>query len=495
MAKAPKSSKSKVIKENKLRNRLLLIPILALVAKLSIISRIQGFDWYAAGGNNVVNGLGLLLDKNFIPSHAWYGADGENYIRGLWELAKRGLYSPEGKLAYWPAGYPLLMWPLLSLFKGSFFGVLAFLQSTIYAFGCAFFVDELRRTRLVKFSYPVALFLTLNPTLALNTIAVGYELPAVGLSLISLAAMMRYFRRGNKRIISPESFIAGLSYALATFMQPRLLVIALLAFVVWAIAAFRISMAAVFLVFSMAIVAIAPATLIWRNKEANGFAAISTNLGVTMGIGAGPEATGGYNGKYNGVPCPAADKAANAAKADNAKVFCILKWYAANPARTIQLAWNKSIYFWSPWVGPAANGTMARNPWRINHPLANTLKTESGFKMVYGNGGKLMSWAWMLATLAFLIMGCRVLWQAGSLERAVGIVAFGSVVVNWLSSVATIGDHRFRIPTMGLSLFLQVVGFWSIFLKGRDRFVGAPLALTWPGLRWKGESRTDNLPS
>ena len=495
MAKAPKTSKSRTIQGNKLRNRLLLIPVLALVIKISIISRIQGFDWYAAGGNNLVNGLGQLLDKNYIPGHAWYGADGENYIRGLWELAKNGFYSPEGKLAYWPAGYPILMWPLLALFKGSFFGALSFLQSFIYAVGCAFFVDELRRTRLIKFSYPAAIFLSFNPTMALNSIAVGYELPAVGLSLISLAAMMRFFRLGKKQVVSHESFISAISYSLASFMQPRLLVIALLAFIVWAIAAFRISLAALFVASTMAIVAIAPATLMWRNKEANGFTAISTNLGVTMGIGAGPEATGGYNGKYNGVPCPAADKAPNAAKADNAKVGCIIKWYLAHPVRTIQLAWNKSVYFWSPWVGPAANGTMARNPWRINHPLANTLKTESGFKMVYGTGGKLVSWAWMIATLVFLILGFRLLWQAGFLERAIGLVAFGSVVVNWLSSVATIGDNRFRIPTMGLSLFLQVVGFTALFMKSRNRLVGAPVALTWPGVRWKGERPTDNLPS
>ena len=495
MAKAPKSVVAKNRQSNKVRNRLLLIPGIALLIKLSIISRIQGFDWYAAGGKDVVNGLGMLLDKNYIPSHAWYGADGENYIRGLWELAKRGLFSPEGKLSYWPAGYPMLMWPLLLLFKGAFFGVLASLQSLIYAVGCAFFVDELRRTRLAKFSIPVALFLSFNPTLALNTIAVGYELPAVGLSLIALASLARSFRLNKIRVFSFESIIASLSFSLATFMQPRLLLIAFVFFFIWAIAKYRVGTAAVFLTFSMAIVAIAPATLMWRNKEANGFTAISTNLGVTMGIGAGPEATGGYNGKYNGVPCPAADKAANPAKADNAKVFCILKWYVSNPVRTIQLAWNKSVYFWSPWVGPAANGTMARNPWRINHPLANTLKTESGFKMVYGTSGKLLSWSWMLATLVLMIFGYRILWQAGAFERVLGVVSLSAVIVNWLSSVATIGDHRFRIPTMGFSLFLQVVGFTALFIKGRNRLVGPSLPVTWPGLRWKRQEPTDNLPS
>ena len=495
MARTPKTSKAKLKADNKSRNRLLLIPVVALVIKISIIARIQGFDWFAAGGGDVAKGLGILLDKNYIPAHAWYGADGENYIRGLWELVSRGLFSPEGKLSYWPAGYPLLMWPLLVIFKGSFFAFLAFFQSLIYALGCFYFVDELRRTRLAKFSLFVAIFLSFNPTLALNTIAVGYELPAVGLSLIAFASMMRFLRLQKKSLISFENISASISFSLASFMQPRILVIALVLLLIWALASFRIGFAAAFLAISMAIVAIAPATLMWRNKEANGFAVISTNLGVTMGIGAGPDATGGYNGKYNGVPCPAADKAANAAKADNAKVKCILQWYVSHPIRTIQLAWNKSVYFWSPWVGPAANGTMARNPWRINHPLTNTLKTESGFKLVYGNAGKLLSWSWMIATLALMIYGFLLLWRAGSLERVLGLAAFLSVLVNWLSSVATIGDHRFRIPTMGFSLFLQIVGFLSLFLKGRNRLVGTPTQVTWPALHWKADSPPDNLPS
>ena len=272
---------------------------------------------------------------------------------------------------------------------------------------------------------------------------------------------------------------------------------------IWGLAAYRIKTASLFLLFSLAIVAIAPTAMIVRNQKANGFSAISTNLGVTMGIGAGPEATGGYNGKYNGVPCPAADKAPNAAAADNAKVRCILSWYVHNPVSTLKLSWNKSVYFWSPWVGPAANGTMARNPWALNHPIIERVKTENGvFLALKGSGQpipwtffKTISWAWMLATLFFMIYGFRILWRAKDLERLIGVVALSVVLLNWLSSVATIGDHRFRIPSMGMSLFLQVIGFFALFIKGRDRFFGPSTPVSWLGLRWKGERATDNLTS
>ena len=39
----------------------------------------------------------------------------------------------------------------------------------------------------------------------------------------------------------------------------------------------------------------------------------------------------------------------------------------------------------------------------------------------------------------------------------------------WLITLGTIGDHRFRIPTMGLSLLLQVAGILAI----RDRVTKA----------------------
>jgi hypothetical protein len=38
-----------------------------------------------------------------------------------------------------------------------------------------------------------------------------------------------------------------------------------------------------------------------------------------------------------------------------------------------------------------------------------------------------------------------------------------------LVSMGTIGDHRFRIPTMSLSLFLQVMGYFALRHKAKTR--------------------------
>ena len=94
-----------------------------------------------------------------------------------------------------------------------------------------------------------------------------------------------------------------------------------------------------------------------------------------------------------------------------------------------------------------------------------------------------------------MFFGFVVVWKAGQVERLLGLVSLSLVGVNWLSTVATIGDHRFRIPSMGMSLVLQVIGFWSLFIRGRGRLVGNSENIQWPMLHWRRKPLTDNLPS
>ena len=235
--------------------------------------------------------------------------------------------------------------------------------------------------------------------------------------------------------------------------------------------------ALLFMVTALAISLLSPAFLIFRNEKAMGFAAISTNLGKTMQIGAGNGSSGGYsNGNKNEVKCE--DLKGNAAQIDRQITKCVIAWYIKNPKEALGLIIRKAIYFWSPWFGPVANGTMARNPWLKIDPFVNMAKTQEGFNTVYGNTGKLVSWFWLLAQLFFLYWGFRFLWIANGLERLIGLTAFTPILLSMATSLLTIGDHRFRIPTMGLSLFLQVIGFIALF-GGRSRLVGAQTPLHW----------------
>ncbi len=147
MAKQPKAKVKQVRNSKNFRLKLFLIPTIAFLAKLIWIGQ--------------------------LPGHGLYGADGESYIAGLEGLLKDGFFSTSGTLSYWPSGYPILMWPFAILFKNNAIPVVGITQSLIYFLACAFFVDKITRTRLAKFSYFIALILAFNPTLSMNSIAIG----------------------------------------------------------------------------------------------------------------------------------------------------------------------------------------------------------------------------------------------------------------------------------------------------------------------------------
>jgi hypothetical protein len=135
----------------------------------------------------------------------------------------------------------------------------------------------------------------------------------------------------------------------------------------------------------------------------------------------------------------------------------------ANPLKTIELTWNKSIYFWSPWSGPIAEGTMARNPWLKINPIVDISKSsQDGNRLVYGIFGQMISWAWLLGGIFLMIYGFVALVRKSNFERQVGILLLLIVLSSWFAAVATIGDHRFRIPTMSMSLVLQFIGLMSL---------------------------------
>jgi hypothetical protein len=421
------------------------------------------------------------------------GADGENYLNALSGLLEDGLFSEQGLLSYWPAGYPILMWPLAELSFNNLAFLVGTLQSSIFAVSVIFFSFELSKSSLKKFTWPAVLILSLSPTFTLNSVVIGYEVTSAVLFLLVIALYMRLIRIEKRSIFNWEISLAALAISVSCFMQPRIILLALGLFIPFAIYHYRGRAIPLFLAFSLFIVAIAPAILIFRNTQAQGFAAISTNLGVTMNIGAGPKATGGYTSQVTGVDCEPIE--GDAAKQDSHKVGCVLKWYLENPALSLKLFVNKFFFHWSPWFGPLGNGTMARNPWLKFHPFAETVKTQEGYEMAYGNVGKAFSWIWVLGSLALVVYGFIALRRRGGLSTLLAWALFIPVLLNTASSMGTIGDHRFRIPTLSLSLLLQLFGAYALFSrKSFRRGVDGPVRLA-RGLNWKGEGQGDNLRS
>ena len=435
-------SAKKEISDSKLHKYLIAIPLIALAIKFITMTNIQ------AG--------------------AWYAADGENYITGLDGLLRDGFFSQEALLSYWPAGYPLLMWPIAIIAQPIFFYLISAIQSIFFAYATYFFTNKLAKSSLKNFAFWTSIIISFNPTLSLSSLAIGYEAP-IAACFMMIAGLIWV----NANPSFDEKFWLNVAYvggwfALATFMQPRFLLIAMIIAILWALKVTgnknRIRIAALV----TAIMMVAPAIMIFRNIEVIDKATISTNLGVTMRIGAGPETSGGYARSGPEVPCD--PKAPASSVSDNELVICVLKWYLTNPVDTARLSLNKAIYFWSPWSGPEATGTMARNPWLKISPTQQVGKSnQSGQDLVFGPIGILISYLWIIGQVLFLFLGYRSLRKLGRDELFFARVLITPVLVSWLLALGTIGDHRFRVPTLSMSLALQVIAFLGIRKKINDR--------------------------
>ena len=455
---ASKSKRARMAPQRNLAKTFMYWAITVFVIKLVVIANIKG-------SNIDISGQPFFIDR------IWLGADGENYLTGYNALLQDGVFSKEWILNYWPAGYPLVIL-ILSLFgKSTVLTLLSVSQSIIFSYGVYFFAIQLAKTRLKKFTYLIFMLIILNPTLSLSSIAIGYEsLTASGFLIVAGLIIKDLIEKDDRKFIR-YLLINSMILGLLTFMQPRLIVSGILINLFWIIMRKGVKVGSLLVIATLAVTLFFPATLIYRNHKAIGVNSISTNLGVTMNIGAGDKATGGYMKKDYGVPCTLSG---NESQQDNQRVKCVVNWYINNPIKSVKLFYNKTLYFWSPWYGPEANGTMARNPWLKISPIKNISSTQDGANLVYGGFGKLLSWFWLIGGLVLLIYGYITLWRQNSLERFIANISMIAISTNWLISLISIGDHRFRIPIMGMSIFLQVIGLKTLFNGGKAPMVDGP---------------------
>ena len=439
------ASKSKIARKNESKNDkklsfyLIAIPLLTFLIKLIIMSNTQG------GG--------------------WLGADGENYLGGVDGILKDGLFSKEHLLGYWPAGYPILIWLMTKISLSHILWVISIVQSAFYGYASYYFVNQIRSTKLKPFAFMTAIILAINPTLSLSSLAVGYESPIAAAMLMIVGLIIKSEQNPIDKRFWIRAVGVGGFFALAAFMQPRWVLTALGVALIWALLHKNAKkVAALIIVVVLAVMSIAPIALIARNSKAGNGAVISTNLGVTMRLGAGPETSGGYAHTGPDVPCEPVPPATTVT--DNDVVKCVIKWYASNPTKAIKLFVAKGFFFWSPWSGPEVNGTMARNPWLKIDPLLNIARgSQNGHDLVYGAFGKLISWVWLIGGISLFFIGFFWLRSYRGIYSSLAYLSAIPVLLSWVVSMGTIGDHRFRLPTMSLSLFLQVLGYYALRKK------------------------------
>ena len=88
--------------------------------------------------------------------------------------------------------------------------------------------------------------------------------------------------------------------------------------------------------------------------------------------------------------------------------------------------------------------------------------------------GKLIAYIWMFSGLGLLLYGFLILWRANGTERFIGLFAMTIISSSWAITLISIGDHRFRLPVMGMSLFLQAIGLKTLLRGGKPAMVDGP---------------------
>ena len=401
--------------------------------------------------------------------HMWLGADGENYLQGVKALSRDGLFSNQSILYAWPAGYPVFIY-LFGIFgKANALTFVGLFQSAIFSYAVYAFGKQILYTNLKKISKILVFLLLINPTLSLNSLAVGYEsITATGYIFI-LTLFLYYQRVENLKSKRLSLLLIALTLSFISALQPRLLVSGIFIAILLATKN-RFKLKTIFKSAILILIILSmPLSLIVRNHVATGLNVLSTNLGVTMNIGAGDDATGAYRGSWKGVPCVYNES--DSVKADSAQVKCVLRWYIQNPRKSAYLFWKKSEFFWSPWFGPKSVGTMARNPWQQINPLKSVANNPNGFQLIYGNFGVFISWLWMFLSFLSMIIGFRWLITREKQLKQIGLISTFIIIPSWLISLVTLGDNRFRLPIMGCTIFLQLIGLKSVFDK-QFRFLG-----------------------
>ena len=443
MASKSKSVRQQAIKKsNKDNFYLVAIPLLAFAIKLITMTNITG------GG--------------------WLGSDGESWLQGAEGLLKQGYFSDASVLSFMPAGYPILIWLIAKISVVHGVWLLSFVQSAFYAYASYFFVKQLRDTKLRPYIFLIGIGIAFNPTLSLSTLVVGYEslLSTSMLLIVGFIIKSKNFA-GEVKI---GKFIVGVgaTSALATFVQPRWILTTIIIAIAWALMYKSRRIQAAILIGVIGIMSIAPALIVQRNIQSVDKAVVASILGGNMAVGAGDETSGGYPHTGPVVPCNPVPP--SKVVSDSEMFKCVIKWYAGHPVKGVRLFFNKGFFYWSPWSGPLGEGTMARNPWLKINPLVDLAKgSQEGNDLINKLPGKIISFAWVMGCISMMFVGFFWLRSMKGLYVNIAYMTLTPVVVSWLVTLATVGDHRYRIPTMPLSLFLQVMGYFALRHKVKTR--------------------------
>ena len=425
------------------------LALLVFLVKLIIIFNIEPIGRYISPSGDVI------LLRGIFP-----GADSEAYMKGFFFLREEGIFSQADVLSYWPAGYPLVILFLSAFGIGNALLFLSILQSLLFSLSVVYLNRQISLTNFNRFNSFICVFILFNPTLSLCSLVLGYESVVASILIICISYVIK-FSNDTSILSTYKTVIFGSFTSFLIFLQPRFIVTGVIFLLSVLIKESRSKVIVQQIVLFSLCVSLFSGFLIFRNYIAKDVLAISTNLGTTLNKGAGDLASGSYLDKSAGVPC-----VLNGTQSSQDKLLikCVGDWYVQNPEKVPKLILNKSLFFWSPWTGPLANGTMQRNPLMKIYSM-NFVNDLNINQIIYSKIGKVLSLSFAVLSFLLMFIGYHFLMKMGQVEKHLSRVIMLLILSSWFVSILTIGDHRFRIPIMSYVIMLQSVAFLSLSRK------------------------------
>ena len=392
----------------------------------------------------------------FYDAGAWLGSDTEGYVQGAGTLATEGFFSESSFLSYYAPGYPIFIWLVDVIFGSKTFLVISIIQTVLYSFSIYLLAQQIVLLGLRKVAISFTLLTLLNPVISLSSMQLGYESLVASFISIILALLIKNYQNPEKQKKSREIIFASILMGINIWLAPRMILVSLIVLIFYAAySKNRTSLVAtlcgIFIVITFQL------SMLARNYVAVGSFTSQTSLGNLALMGAGPLANGSYMTEPTGAPCLVESE--NEADQSAEKLKCAIKWYAENPFHGTQLLWKKSYHLWSPWFGPLSSGTNARHPYLQSfHPIKSNITSQQQTDLIFGPVGKIISWLWIIGGWILLVLGFMKLLMRNNRARAAGLLSILLICLNWISALITIGDSRYRIPLMSVSLLLQVIG-------------------------------------
>ena len=403
--------------------------------------------------------IAKVLLLSWIDGGIWVGGAGIQRFAELAVMDTYGLFAPGVEML--SSGYASLVHLLGLVLKTDALWPVAVMQSALLSFAVWYFAVSLRHTRIAWATVPLAYLLLLDPPFSMATLALGPDGVVGSLVLLGMGQLVRDLATPRADRRARRMLLGAASFGVAALLAPLLSIGAIIVLYTWAAIrgsreqAISLGSAAAALLLAL------PLLLLVRNEIASNSAAIpafSTDPSISVTGGAG-------NAGSDGSRCGIGSLGVTSLHPDTFR--CLVGWYREASAETSDRAVPNATAFWAPWIGPMSKSGLDDNPWTAVHPLHRFGDAADPRTLLGSPIASFASWLWLLASMALVVTGAAALRGLNDLERELSTAAIALVGGTWVLATLTDADAGSRMPVLGLTVLLQLIGLRYLATRGR----------------------------